>query len=471
MGEQNKNAFNLNENFYENMKKAINTTDSFEKQIISVKKSIKEISEVGIKLKTGNFEERIISTKKVIKEISEVEIKLKADSFEKQIIFVKKAINEIRGIEIKLKADSFEKQIIPVKKSIKEISEVEIKLKTDSFEKQIISIKKAIKEVSEVEIKLQKEDGSKKSDKSKEDNKLSVKDVISGYGDASDLVKDIGKLRELYKSKFPNKPIGKAFSGFGENISKAIKTIRATIKGANIGKTVKDAFGGIPNILKNVQIGKALKDAFNEMPGILKSIIKEMPNILKLALSPIGKVFTGLGNIISKFAVGAIEALMGLNPMLLLLIVGVGLFAVAWENNFLGIRDAVEKDIKEIVERLDYLYNHFNEIWRDALKKLGNLERPTEGESRFEKNPADKCAVGTSYFHGGWTWVGEQGPELMKLPGGTQIVDNRKSQAMAGSSLSISKLADTIVVREDADIDRITDALAKKLTNVSFNCA
>ncbi|MCF1741256.1 phage tail length tape measure family protein [Paradevosia shaoguanensis] len=42
-------------------------------------------------------------------------------------------------------------------------------------------------------------------------------------------------------------------------------------------------------------------------------------------------------------------------------------------------------------------------------------------------------AKGTDYWTGGYTWVGEKGPELMKLPGGTQILSNSRSMAMAAS--------------------------------------
>ena len=38
-------------------------------------------------------------------------------------------------------------------------------------------------------------------------------------------------------------------------------------------------------------------------------------------------------------------------------------------------------------------------------------------------------------------------------------------------TLTIAKLADSIVVREDADIDRIADALAKKLLATAQNQA
>jgi len=41
-------------------------------------------------------------------------------------------------------------------------------------------------------------------------------------------------------------------------------------------------------------------------------------------------------------------------------------------------------------------------------------------------------ASGTSYWHGGMTWVGEKGPEIVSLPKGSQIYSNQESKAMAG---------------------------------------
>ena len=55
----------------------------------------------------------------------------------------------------------------------------------------------------------------------------------------------------------------------------------------------------------------------------------------------------------------------------------------------------------------------------------------------------------------------------MNLPSGTQIIPHDASRntatAASGANVTIPKLADTIVVREDADIDRITDQLVRKL--------
>lgn len=42
-------------------------------------------------------------------------------------------------------------------------------------------------------------------------------------------------------------------------------------------------------------------------------------------------------------------------------------------------------------------------------------------------------ALGTSWHPGGLAWVGEQGPELVNLPRGAQVLNNSKSMALAGS--------------------------------------
>lgn len=41
-------------------------------------------------------------------------------------------------------------------------------------------------------------------------------------------------------------------------------------------------------------------------------------------------------------------------------------------------------------------------------------------------------AAGTDSWRGGWTWVGEKGPELLNLPKGSQIMSNAESQKMIG---------------------------------------
>lgn len=109
-------------------------------------------------------------------------------------------------------------------------------------------------------------------------------------------------------------------------------------------------------------------------------------------------------------------------------------------------------------------------------------------------------AEGTNHWRGGATWVGEKGPELINLPRGSRVLPNKESVSLAQSAarpqaypmpvptqsrqsysaaeksprgivVTIAKLADSIIVREDADIDRIGEAIAKRVVLAATNMA
>ena len=69
--------------------------------------------------------------------------------------------------------------------------------------------------------------------------------------------------------------------------------------------------------------------------------------------------------------------------------------------------------------------------------------------------------------------VHERGGEILDLPRGTRIYPHDVSMRMAkgGQSqmINIPKLADQIIVREEADIDRIGDRLVQKIRKSSEN--
>ena len=79
-------------------------------------------------------------------------------------------------------------------------------------------------------------------------------------------------------------------------------------------------------------------------------------------------------------------------------------------------------------------------------------------------------ATGTTNWRGGWTRVNEKGGEIMNLPSGTQIIPHDASRnTPIGGGITIAKLADSIVVREDADIDRIGEAVVRKIRAANSN--
>jgi len=84
---------------------------------------------------------------------------------------------------------------------------------------------------------------------------------------------------------------------------------------------------------------------------------------------------------------------------------------------------------------------------------------------------AGRNALGTSYWGGGETWVGEHGPEKVTLPKGSRVQNHQSSVNSGSGSISIAKLADMIIVREEADIDKIANALALKIKATALNMA
>lgn len=92
-------------------------------------------------------------------------------------------------------------------------------------------------------------------------------------------------------------------------------------------------------------------------------------------------------------------------------------------------------------------------IWqghvRDTITLMnnqGSRDHPpaTDTPTPTIDNGPHEYASGTSYSRSGLAWVGERGPELMRLPRGTQIMSNSQSRSMMGDSFDYDKLAASI---------------------------
>jgi phage-related tail protein len=68
-------------------------------------------------------------------------------------------------------------------------------------------------------------------------------------------------------------------------------------------------------------------------------------------------------------------------------------------------------------------------------------------------NPFGGNQLGTSYAHGGWSWVGEnRRPELLYLPRGSQVVPWQQSQEMVGAGGSVNVTIQNATVRSEQDL-------------------
>lgn len=71
--------------------------------------------------------------------------------------------------------------------------------------------------------------------------------------------------------------------------------------------------------------------------------------------------------------------------------------------------------------------------------------------------------LGTSYAHGGWSWVGEAGRELVHLPRGAQVIPNRRSEEMAAGGGGVNVTIQNATIRSEQDLWELGNALDRAI--------
>ena len=193
------------------------------------------------------------------------------------------------------------------------------------------------------------------------------------------------------------------------------------------------------------------KEEVSSVKEFISSVIELMISILGSCVSAIGSMLSGLITVIT----GVVDMIRGI-------------FDGDWKAVWEGFKEVV----KGAIEIVKGWWNGLLDLFNKPINFVVNLFKKDQSETEtVSSEEVGENAKGTNNWRGGWTWVNEEGGELMNLPNGTQIIPHDLSEAMVkeharngnGMNINIPKLADTIVVREDADIDRIGEALANKL--------
>ena len=194
------------------------------------------------------------------------------------------------------------------------------------------------------------------------------------------------------------------------------------------------------------------KEEVSSVKEFISSVIELMISILGSCVSAIGSMLSGLITVIT----GVVDIIRGI-------------FDGDWKAVWEGFKEVV----KGAIEIVKGWWNGLLDLFNKPINFVVNLFKKDQSETEtVSSEEVGQNAKGTKNWRGGWTWVNEEGGELMNLPNGTQIIPHDLSEAMVkeharnvgnGMTVNIPKLADTIVVREDADIDRIGEALANKL--------
>lgn len=237
-------------------------------------------------------------------------------------------------------------------------------------------------------------------------------------------------------------PIGDKFTAIGVKLKKLWKIVEP------VASKIGEIITGVFKVKFGIAVGGAI-GYFKSMVVTLKNYVGAILDIFDGLITFVTGVFTGDWKMawegVKGIFGGAFRALksLALMPM----------------NAVIGIINGAIAGINKIGLKIP-----------DWVPGIGGKD------FRINIPVIPQLAKGTGNWKGGLVQVHERGGEIIDLPRGTRVYPHDKSVQMAyregsrrGASLIIQKLADQIIIREDADIDRIVDKLADMLKKASEN--
>ena len=251
-----------------------------------------------------------------------------------------------------------------------------------------------------------------------------------------------------------------------------------------------------------------LKDNFSSILPYVLPVVTTLASVVASAVPPIAGIFAGVSSVIAAVMPVASQIIQDVGGKISTIFAKVGektgflqqLFAVAgpaisgvlstaW-SIISPILDIVIFQVGQVADAISWAFPYVQGIiegvWSvigpifdaigkgigvvaDVITKLAGGGGSSGGGSGRGGGVAQN-ATGTPFFSGGWTTVGEHGPELMRLPAGTQIQSNQSSSNFqSGGGRPISIHIDKMEVRSNDDIEAVAEKLAKKIEESEDN--
>ncbi len=242
---------------------------------------------------------------------------------------------------------------------------------------------------------------------------------------------------------------------------------------------IKPVLIKVGNWFKN--LGKKIKDTFTSIKEKTVDFVTNLVTKIKTFVASakaqggvIGAVFQNISN--------RVNALKQIFNGVITFVKGV--FTGDWKKAWQGVKDIFGGIFANLGAVLKAPLNGVIGLINGAIGQINKIKItvpdwvPKFGGRTFGGNipTIPYLYKGTDYFKGGSAVIHDKGAEIVDLPRGTRVIPHDESLRQAfktgrragGRTVSIAKLADTIVVREEADIDRIAEALARKLENLDY---
>ena len=215
----------------------------------------------------------------------------------------------------------------------------------------------------------------------------------------------------------------------------------------------------------------------------LQPLIDKFKEIADFLVGAFNVAFEAAGGYLTSFFESGAELIdnfLGMLEGIIDFLSGVftGNWEQAWEglkkivsNAFSGLATLVKAPINAVIGLVNKAIGAINNISVDLPSIVGG------GHIGFNIPTIPTLASGTDNWKGGIAQISERGGEIVDLPSGSRVYPHDESVRKAREegkktiNITLAKLADQIVVREDADIDRLAEAFAKKLGQTMVNMA
>lgn len=161
-----------------------------------------------------------------------------------------------------------------------------------------------------------------------------------------------------------------------------------------------------------------------------------------------------------------------------------GAFTTDWNAVWNGCKDFVGAAFSSLADMVKVPINAVIAIVNGAIAKINDIKFTVpewvpgiggKGWEGLNIPQIPTLAKGTDNWQGGIVQISEKGGEIVDLPSGSRVYPHDKSVQMARQdgrknySIAIAKLADSIVVREEADIDKIAEVIVKRIEQAIDN--
>lgn len=268
--------------------------------------------------------------------------------------------------------------------------------------------------------------------------------------------------------------IGTMFQGAMETSLPAILTLKDNL--VSLLPAVEPVVMTLAGIISSAI--PPLANTFAGFSGVVAAVMPTVSQIIQDVGGMVSRIFGDMGSetgTLQKIFAAAGPAIAGvlsaawdvIGPIANLAMEVCGLVADAIGWAFPYIQSVIES-VWSVIGPVFSAIGDGIDFVASAIRQIRGVDEPFTGGGGGSSAAPAANATGTSFFSGGWTTVGEHGPELVKLPTGSRVMSNSETR-QAGGQGKYQINIEHMEVRNDGDIERIADEIVKKLEEAEDN--